>query len=743
MHRIAFLLSFFVSGFVFARTLWAQAPSRITGVVVDSTTAPLPRASVHLLDITGAEVDRTLTDSGGSFRFDRVASLSYRVEASLTGFRTELVTAQGGSDLQIVLKVAPVREYVAVTADRTETPTSLTGAATTVLDQPDIEDRQQLLVSSVLQSVPGIMVVRSGGLGNVTSVFVRGGESNYNKILLDGIPLNEPGGTFEFSNLAEEDLDRIEIVRGPQSALFGSDAMASTIQFFSHRGEPENVRPRVSLSFEAGKFQTLRGRAGLSGGYRRFDYAFGWSRLETDNQEFNNAFHNSTLSGNFGLGLGKSTTARLILGGDFGRVGTPGQTAFGRPDSDAFFRKADGYAGFALENQTSARWNQKLMYTFMRTRQVSRDLFIDPPYTPTFQGHTAPFQFSDFPFDFLNDAKREHIAYQSDVAFGNVAHASGQHVVTFAFDRDAEHAFIADRLAGTASTRAERNNFGGTFQDQAIWGRVVLTNGFRVEDNGSFGSTVVPRSSVIYLAHQQGQTLGATKLKFNFGLGIKEPTFIQSFSPSPSFAGNPNLRPERARSFDYGIEQRFWNDRAKLELNGFDSLYRDIIAFRTISFVPFQGTFFNLAPSRADGAEVILELAPHKGVRLGGDYTFLQDVIERSAQPTSPVFRQGQELFRRPKHSGSVFASWDWKQFTIMSYTTFVGHRVDSDFSSLVPPLTSNPSYTKWDIGWSYRSRRRITYFGVFENVLNERYMEALGFPALRASYRAGARLAL
>jgi vitamin B12 transporter len=105
------------------------------------------------------------------------------------------------------------------------------------------------------------------------------------------------------------------------------------------------------------------------------------------------------------------------------------------------------------------------------------------------------------------------------------------------------------------------------------------------------------------------------------------------------------------------------------------------------------------------------------------------------------VFRQGQQLFRRPKHSGSIVVAWDWRQFTLTSNAIYVGQRVDSDFSSLVPPIISDPSYTKWDIGWEYRSHHRITYFGIFENVLNQRYMEALGFPALSASYRAGARV--
>lgn len=738
MRRFALLWSFVV----FASTMWAQSLGKITGIVVDSTRAVLPRATVRLLDRAGKEVSMTLTDSEGRFQFVRVPTGWYRVEASVTGFRPKILPAEIGIELQIVLAVAPVREYVSVTADRTAVPTSLIGASTTVLDRQAIEDRQQLLASSVFESVPGVMVVRSGGLGSVTSVFVRGGESDYNKVLLDGIPLNEPGGTFEFANLAEEDFDRIEIVRGPQSALIGSDAMASTIQFFSHRGNPEDVRPRVSLGFDGGKFQTLHGRAGLSGGYQRFDYAVGWSYLATNNQEPNNKFHNSTLSGDFGVGLGKNTTARLILRGDFGKVGTPGQTAFEPPDSDAFFRKADGYAGFALDSRTSSRWDEKLTFTFARTRQVSRNLANDPPYTPTFEGHTAPFQFTDFPFDFLNDAKREHFAYQSDVTLGAVGQPTGQHLVTFAFDWDRESAFIDDRLnSPTLPTRAKRNNFGGTFQDQAIWGRLVLANGFRVEDNGSFGTTIVPRTSASYFIRDHGKAFGATKLKFNFGLGFKEPTFIQSFSPDPFFPGNPNLRPERSRSFDYGVEQRFWDDRAKLELNGFDNVFRDIIAFQSTG--PSMGSYFNLAQTRADGAEVILEMAPRKGIRLGANYTFLQGLIERSSQPTSPVFRQGQQLFRRPKHSGSISIAWDWRQFTVTSNMLYVGKRVDSDFSSLVPPITSDPSYTKWDIGWDYHSARHITYFGIFENVLNQRYMEALGFPALRASYRAGARLTL
>ena len=722
--------------------LWAQSsPGILSGTVLDSSRAVLPRATVRLISLAGVEIRRTLTDREGRFRFDNLAADTYTVESSLTGFESRSITARPGSEIQVVLAIAPVRENIVVTATRTEVPTSQVGASISVVDEQGILHRQKPLVSQLLQSLPGVMVVRSGGLGNVTSVFVRGGESDYNKILLDGIPLNEPGGVFEFSNLMTEDLERIEVVRGPQSALFGSDAMASVIQLFTRRGQSETRWPHSSLSFEGGKYNTWRGQAGINGQVGTFDYSLHWGYLNTDNQEPNNAFQNNTFSANFGTALGKHTALRLILRGDQGRVGTPGQTAFGRHDRDAFFRKGDGATGLSLHDQTTSRWDQQLSYTFARSRQVSRDLIEDPPFTPMFQGRSAPFQFSDFLFDFLNDTRRHHIGYQSNFRAGSLDRAIGQQLFTFAFDWDREQGLLSDRLSGQPPTQARRDNFGWTFQHQIIWGRLSLSNGVRVEDNDSFGTSVVPRSSAAYLLRQGKGFFATTKLKFNFGLGIKEPKFTESFSPVPSFKGNPDLRPERARSFDFGIEQRFWRDRGKLEINWFDNRFRDLIAFRAVSFNPFRGSFFNIARTKADGAEIVLEIAPGGGLRARGSYTFLDSRITHSASPSSPVFRQGQTLFRRPRHSGSLELFWDWRRLNITSSTFLVGRRVDSDFAALQPPSTSNKGYTKWDLGWSYRSSYRVTYFALVENLLNQNYMEALGFPALKLTYRGGIRV--
>jgi vitamin B12 transporter len=718
---------------------WAQAPGSVSGVVLDPSHARLARAVVRLLSAEGIEIGHTLTDQQGRFSFRQSCETGCFVEIQLSGFQSKKLRTPL-EQREIELSLAPVRENVVVTASRTETPTSQVGSTVTTITQEEISERQKLMVSDLLQSVPGVTVARSGGLGATTSLFVRGGESDHTKVLLDGIPLNQPGGAFEFSSLAATALDHVEFVRGPQSALFGSDAMTGVVQFFSRRGSAEDRRPHLGLNFEAGKYNTLDGGADVSGMFRNFDYDLFWSRLDTDNQSVNDDFRDSTGGTNLGLSVGEHTKLRWIARGDSSRVGTPGQVAFQRPDRDAFFRKADGYTGVSLSNQTTGTWEQRLTYTFARSRQVSRDLIADSPYVPSFQGHTSPFTFFDFPSDFLNDSRRHHVDYQSDVTLGSGDRHWGQHIFTFAVNFDRELGFIVDRLSGAQAIDALRDNFGGTFQYQAVLGRIFLSNGFRVEDNGSFGRTVIPRSSAALLLRQGAGGLGATKLKFNFGLGIKEPSFIESFSPELSFLGNPNLRPERTRSFDFGIEQRLWSDRAKIELNWFDNRFRDLIEFETVSFEPFRGTFFNLDGSKANGTEVTVEAAPVNGLRLTAQYTFLNGQVTRSSAPTDPIFGEGQGLLRRPRHSGSLGIFWNWRRLTLSSTAVYVGHRVDSDFASLVPPITSSEPHTKWDLAWAVRVSKGLSYVGVAENLLDQHYMETLGFPALRIGYRTGVR---
>jgi vitamin B12 transporter len=285
------------------------------------------------------------------------------------------------------------------------------------------------------------------------------------------------------------------------------------------------------------------------------------------------------------------------------------------------------------------------------------------------------------------------------------------------------------------------DDFGGVFQYRAIIGRLSLTNGFRVEDHSLFKKTVTPRSSAAYLLRQGGGDLGATKLKFNFGLAFKEPNLVQLFSPDPFFLGNPHLRPERNRSFDFGVEQRLFNDHAKVEINWFDNRFRDLVESETTNPQTFASTFINVNAAKANGAEVIVETAPVSGLKLTASYTYLNSLVTRSSSSPLSEFGVGHTLFRRPRHSGSLGAIWNWKKLTASSRFIYVGSREDSDFAGLVPPLTSDASYMRLDIAWAYHLSKNFTYTGAITNVLDRSYMEALGFPALPVEFRMGGRL--
>ncbi|HWF83337.1 MAG TPA: TonB-dependent receptor plug domain-containing protein, partial [Vicinamibacterales bacterium] len=212
---------------------YVAAEESVTGIVVDQSGRPLPRAYIRALASSGAELTSTFTDEAG--RFTIPATDGCQLHVSMTGFEPATASCAPAQPLKIVLHVAPIQETVIVSATRTAAPADQVGASVTAFTAEDLDRRRTPIVADLLRSTPGVMVIQTGGVGAVTSLFVRGGESNYNKVLLDGIPLNEPGGTFNFSNLTTDNIERIEIVRGAQSALFGSDAMSSVVQLFTKR----------------------------------------------------------------------------------------------------------------------------------------------------------------------------------------------------------------------------------------------------------------------------------------------------------------------------------------------------------------------------------------------------------------------------------------------------------------------------------------------------------------------------
>ena len=706
-------------------------PAPLTGVVVDASGHGVPRAVVQIVGADGTALTTTLTDADGAFRIANPPA-SCRVEASLTGF-SKASAVCGQAPLRITLTVAPISEAIVVSATRTDAPAGQVAAAVTVFDAADIERKQQPLLADLLRDAPGTTIVRTGGLGTVTSLFVRGGESNYTKVLLDGIPLNEPGGAFNLSNVTTEGLERVEFVRGANSALYGSDAMTGVIQLFTRRGT--SAKPQATVRLEGGSFSTVRGAAGVAGKTGAFDYSAGFAGLSTDNEAPNNQFDNATLSGSVGASLGHGATVRVLGRAERGTTGTPGQTAFARPDMDAFYERHDQIWGVSFD-QTAGALRQRATYGAAISHQASTNLLLDPPYTPAFDGHTAPFEFSDFAFDSRTDLRRHHLSYQFD---GTIATAdAGTHVETALVDWEGERATLRDALAGT-SVPASRDNVGLTLQHQALWPRVFVTAGVRFEHNASFGNAAVPRVAAAWYARTGDGTVGATRLHGTAGLGIKEPTILQSFSPNPFFLGNADLEPERTRAFDLGVEQRLARDRVRIDVTWFDNRYRNIIATRTVSFTPFTSQYFNIGLTRARGAEFTGDVALVSGLRVKAGYTLTDSEILESTS-TSPVFKAGNWAFRRPRHAGFVDVAWTGGRAALGLDGAFVGRRVDGDFSALVPALTENDGAALWNVRTSLRLTRAIALTGAIDNLLDSAHMDPLGYPVLGRAARGGVR---
>jgi vitamin B12 transporter len=739
-HRSIVLLLSTVS-IVVAGATRAGAADAVSGIVVDQSGRPVPRALVRTLDRSGAETASVFADESGHFRIAMPATGAgdCRLAVSLTGFRPSDAPCAAAQPARVVLNVAPIEETVVVTATRTEAPAGQVGSSMTVFTSDDIERRQTPMVGDLLRTSPGAMVVGTGGPGGVTSLFVRGGESSYNKVLLDGIPLNEPGGTFNFSNVTSEGLERVEIVRGAQSALFGSDAMSSVVQMFTRRGDHRDGRPQMSASLEGGTYGTARGDGQVSGASGRFDYALGVGSATTDNRVPNNVFTNTTLFGNVGISLSDTATLRVVSRGELERTGTPGATAFGPPDRDAFFKRHDVVAGVSFDQQVSPTFRQRAVYSLSVSDQQSTNLVPEPPYTPAYQGRTAPFQFFDFLYDSLTTLHRHHASYQADWRLTNDA-SHGNQLLTFLADWDGERADLQDRVAATLTSPA-RDNFGWSVEHQALWRRTFVTVGGRVEHNDSFGTAAVPRGSIAIVLHPGSGSFGETTVHANAGLGIKEPTLLQSFSPSPYFQGNPNLQPEHSRTVEAGLEQRLANDRAKIDVVWFDNRYRNLIGLQTTNPATFAASYFNIGLTSARGLEAGLDVAPTRGLRARAGYTFLDSAVIDSTSPTNVVLKSGQTLFRRPRHSGYAGLSWQDARLTVDLNGVFLGSYVDSDFASLEPPLVSNPGYSTWDARLSFRLLSQLSATAAIDNLANAAYMEPLGYPGLGRAIRVGLRV--
>jgi vitamin B12 transporter len=700
--------------------------ARISGMVTDPQGSAIAEAQVSAESVPPAGPPaHVVSASDGRF----VLTLPpgrYRVTIARDSFapaEQEITVAAGETrEVQIRLALEPLSSKVVVTAQALPLEAESSPAPLTILTREQIDQRIATSLPDFLATQPGFSLGRTGPEGGQTSLFLDGGNSNYTKVLVDGVPVNIPGGLIDFSNFTLDNIDKIEIVHGAESALYGSDAMDGVIQIFTHRGTTRI--PEFTAFADGGNFATGRGGAELSGLLGRFDYSAGAADLETAGQGQNDAFRNRTLSGNFGWRFSETARVSLGLRDDDSHAGTPGQTLLQPANLTDSIALHNFSAGLHAEFTTGSHWHHQWNGTEMYFREFNFD-----PFFPSF------FQYN-----------RADFAGQSTYLLKTFAATAG-------YEYQVENGFLSTTASGgfsQAVIHARRNNQAG-FVDirwQPV-ARLTLNAGARAEDNADFGTRVVPRAGASYALRVAQGALGDTRLRASYGQGIVEPRFDQSFGIDPCFPGDPNLRPEESRTVNAGIEQKLASDRLRVSADYFDSRFRNIVSFQSVTpsagclaiGAPFgAGTYFNTNLARARGTNLASEARLARWLSASANYTYDSTRVLSAPNNFDPNYIVGSRLIRRPVNSGNVLLNAAFRRMNWNLSGYFTGRRGDSDFLGL--GLTSNPGYARFDLGGSYNLPHGVSFYGRIANLADKKYQDVLGYPALGREFRIGVKYA-
>jgi iron complex outermembrane receptor protein/vitamin B12 transporter len=784
----------------------ASSTGTIAGRVVDPLGAAVPKADVTLLQ-NGKAVGATKTDQEGSFAFSPVDGGQYFVRVGASGFAVQesqpvqLAPARTVS-IEVMLQVGTLRQQVVVSDTGTRLPESQVGSSVTVLDQSELDAFNKLDLLDALRQVPGLAIVQTGERGGTTSVFARGGASDFNKVLIDGIPANDIGGEFEFANLSASGASEVEVYRGANSVLYGADALGSVIQVTTRRGF--STMPEFTFSADGGNFNTMRQEASVGGAFHQFDYFADFMNFETPNSLPNSSFHNGTFSGNFGWQANQSTDVRFTIRHTAAGLGVPNALAFyGIPD-DAFQRDQDSYMGLKVQNQTTSQWLNSLQLSSTDLRynydepepagilDAYGDYLGAPVTLCGANGYCSSGQaILDYGGGVYPSLSNTHTAVQT--LYGLSTYAIKP-------DLSASAGILYDHESGYtnyagAQSPTRRNNFDYFMEAHGSFGhRAFATAGLGLADNAVYGFAATPRVSMAYYVRRpsSGSFFNGTKLRFNYGTGIDEPSIYNQgsslFSLLSTLPNGPGLisqyhvspiGPERSRDFDWGIEQSFWGGRARLGVTGFRESFFNLIAFVDKSLLPELGVPGAIASAlpfgaavnsdsyRSLGAEVELEAKLSRNLRVKADYAYTDAVVTQSfassaqAPSYNPAFPNvpigaytpliGGRPFGVPRNSGSMALIYSERRFGMSATGYFVSRSDDSTFLSdqyygntlLLPNRDLLNAYQLVDWSGWYEVHRGVTLYTSIGNLLDEHYQGAFGYPALPFNFRSGIKITI
>jgi len=716
----------------------------VRGVVTDPLGKPLPGARLQLIQgskpiaigmagLDGAYEIRS-TEAGRFILLTSSATFYPGIGQDFYGGSTDVVVQN------VVLETSSVHEAITVTATGMPTPIEQSSSAVTLFPVSYLATTVGLV--DALRQSPGVDVVQTGQVGGVTSLFVRGGNSTANQVLIDGIPVGDVGGTFDFGTVSSTGLAGLELYRGPNSALYGTDAGASVLNLETPRGS--TAKPVAIYSGDAGNFHTFRDELTVNGAHQKLDYYTAFSRFDTSNALARDEYHSATSAANLGYDLLANTQARFTIRNAVSAAGLPGAHDFYGISASGKQSDQDLYSGLTLQNRVAGNWHNLVRYGIARKREQAKQFEnVGTPITFNFgtvpcsaptancfteyfgnvvtirgaNGYSATGRASFFIPTEKQVSNRDELYYQSDYSFS--------HYVTalFGFRYENERGSF---VTSFSNEKLQRTNYEYTLQLQgAIKNRFFYSAGGGLEKNHLYGITGTPRIGLSYVpVRPDTKWFHGTLLRANAATGVQEPTLGIQYSSLYTLlqeAGDAAdiakyhitpPGPERSRTYDIGADQNIRGDKLMLKLDYYHNTFNHQIegvdqgALEQVFGYPpsvanslFQSPYLNSLAFRAQGLETELQYRPFTRLMLRGGYTYLNAIVTQSfssdaysigTASNNPSFPNiaigalgpliGARPFRRPPHTGFFAVQYTGTKFGAAFKGALASRSDDSTF---------------------------------------------------------------
>lgn len=589
---------------------------------------------------------------------------------------------------------------VIISATKTETYQAEVGSSATVITASDLKKSGKGMIQDVLREVSGLTVAQTGSFGGTTSVFLRGSKPGHTLVMIDGIEVNDPRGTdrsFDFAHLTTDNIESIEIIRGPQSVLYGSDAIGGVINIITKKGTQEKAGFEASAG--GGSHNTTKESFGLSGTTRKADYSFWLSKFDSSGiskargGEERDGYSSATFSSRFGYQLLDNTKLNLILRSTYADFDIDNGAYDDDPNYTAWSRDLAGK--IELAQALNTWWDHRIAFNYYNLGKKFRNE-RDPRHTAA----SADTQ------DWFNGDNKK-IEWQNNFNF------SDWNTITSGLEYESDRGSSYSRSGATITKfdRRDLNNFGYYLQNQLkLWKHLFITPGIRVDDYEIFGKETTYKISSSYIFPEM-----LTRLKANLGSGFKSPSLFQLYS---SF-GDPALGPDKSLSYDLGLEQGAFDNKFSLGVTYFHNKFENMVDFDLVT-----SKYKNIGRAKTNGWETEFSFKPIEKLKLGMNYTYTASEDEET----------GKELARRPKNQASLNINWEFIPRADLNLSlAYKGH----NWNNAANTQKVKP-YARIDLSFTYEFHKNFNFFTRIENLLDRQYEDVRGFNALDRSFSAG-----